>query len=406
MIKVIERDPEKLKPIQFIKFKWLWFTISILSIVASAWFMMANASDPAIGTPLKLGIDYTGGSLLSGTTGLDVTAVEVAKVVQKYSSSEPVVQVVRRDGHTRDIEVRTTIKVDPSAGRDEQNDQRTENLSQLKDELADSFGGFELKNQDYVGPTVGKELIQNAIVALILGSILILIYVFWRFGNFVFAIAAILALLHDVLITLGGVALMKIEVNSSFIAVILTIIGYSINGTIITFDRVRENMKKYPALDFVKLADISLTQTIVRTLATVFTVVLVLLSLVFFGGESIQPFVRAMLFGIVCGAYTSIFIATPLVLVFKKKEAARVAVTVAEAEKMAEEMEEGASPKQKSAAKQAPRPKPAFASADGSASSSAESTEGESGDEDKDDYRPEKSEKKQLVKKKGKARRR
>lgn len=408
MIKVIERDPEKLKPISFIKYSPVWFAISVIAILACVWFMYSNSSDPNIGTPLKLGIDYTGGTLLGGSTGQDVTVDEIVKVVQKYSSTEPVVQVVQREGHSRDIEIRTSIKVDPTASREEQNSQRTDNLAQLKSEISDTFGGFDLKHQDYVGPTVGKELIQNAILALVIGSILMLIYIFWRFGNFVFAIAAILALMHDVLITLGGVALLKIEVNSSFIAVVLTIIGYSINGTIITFDRVRENMKKYPALEFSKLADISLTQTVVRTLATVFTVVIVLLSLIFFGGESIQPFVRAMLIGMVSGAYTSIFIATPLVLLFRPKEQARVAASVIEAEKMAALAgDTDTAPKQRHAAKPQPKQKPA------ASVSSAPESEDEGEDETdealeggEESEGGERADKKRQVKKKGKARRR
>lgn len=411
MIKVIERDPEKLKPISFVKYSWLWFAISIVAILASIGFMVVNQNDAHIGTPLKLGIDYTGGTLLSGTTGQDVSADEVTKIVQKYSSAEPIVQVIRREGHTRDIEIRTSIKVDPSATREEQNDQRTDNLAQLKDELATSFSGFDLKNQDYVGPTVGRELIQNAIVALVLGSILILIYIFWRFGNLVFAFAAILALLHDVMITVGGVALLKIEVNSSFIAVILTIIGYSINATIITFDRVRENMNKYPALDFVKLADISLTQTIVRTIATVFTVVIILLSLIFFGGESIQPFVRAMLIGMIAGAYSSIFIATPLVLLFRAKEKTRIATSVGEAERIAVSMAEGESTskqKSKHAAKPQPRPKvsaPVSNTEDTDLDETSDSVD-DSDDTGEGAETGGQAGKRQLVKKKGKARRR
>lgn len=328
----IERDPEKLSPIRFTKFSPLWFLISIVMIILSVVFMVINANDPNIGAPLKLGIDYTGGDLISGITGRDVTSEEVAKLVAKYSSVDPVVQVIKKAGQTRDIEIRTRIKFDPEADEPTRNTERNDNLAAMKKDLRERFDGFVLKQQDYVGPTVGKELITKAVIALIIGSVLILLYIFIRFGNFIFAVAAIIALLHDVMITLGGVALLKMEINAPFIAVILTIIGYSINDTIIIFDRIRENMKKYPALEFGWLADLSLTQTLTRSIATVLTVIFMLLALIFLGGESIQDFVRALLIGMISGAYSSIFIAAPLVKSFRRKEKVRIVSDVSQAD--------------------------------------------------------------------------
>ncbi len=336
MIKLIEKDPEKLKPIQFMRYAYLWIAISGVAFIIGFAFMYSNVQNPHVGTLLKLGIDYAGGNLVSGTTGIDVSSKDVTEIVKKYSSVEPVVQVIKNEGHSRDIEIRTRIKSDPTADESEQNIQRNENIAQMKKEIGDTFGGFTLKTQEYVGPIVGKELIRNAIISLILGSILILIYIFIRFGNFVFAIAAVLALVHDVIITLGGVAVMQLEINAAFIAVILTIIGYSINDTIIIFDRIRENSKKYPMLEFTRLADISITQTIIRSIATVLTVVIMLLALVFFGGENIQDFVRAMLVGIISGAYSSIYVAAALINIFRKKESTRTATTVSEAILMAD----------------------------------------------------------------------
>jgi preprotein translocase SecF subunit len=336
VIKLIEKDPEKLKPIQFMRYASLWLAISGVAIAIGFVFMYLNTQDPKIGGPLKLGIDYAGGNLLTGTTGVDVDSKDVFDIVKKYSSVEPVVQVINKAGQTRDIEIRTRIKVDPTVAASEQNIQRNENIAQMKKEIGDAFGGFTLKTQDYVGPVVGKELIRNAIISLILGSILIMIYIFIRFGDFVFATAAVLSLLHDVIIVVGGVAILRLEINAAFIAVILTIIGYSINDTIIIFDRIRENAKKYPMLEFTRMADISITQTIVRSIATVLTVVIMLLALLFFGGENIQDFTRALLIGIISGCYSSIYVAAAFVKIFRKKEIIRSATSVHDALAMAD----------------------------------------------------------------------
>jgi len=401
VIKVIERDPEKLKPIGFMKLSVLWLAISLVAILASVGFMVANVNDPEIGAPVKLGIDYAGGTLISGTTGVNVTSHEIKEIVEEYSSVEPVVQVIKLGESTRNIEIRTRIEVDPTATLPEQNTQRSDKIHDLKAEISEKFGGFTEKTQAYVGPTVGAELINKAAIALIIGSILMLIYIFIRFGNFIFALAAVIALLHDVIITLGGVALLKIEINSAFIAVILTIIGYSINDTIIIFDRIRENMKKYPALEFSKLADISLTQTLVRSVGTVLTVIFMLLALVFFGGSSIQDFVRSMLIGMVSGAYSSIFIATPLIRLFRPKDKIRVAATVTEAERigdMGEEVKEEAPIPETEAAYD----EPSLASVGDKQAPAEEEKRSEKAARDGADRRA----RKRVTKKKGKARRR
>jgi preprotein translocase subunit SecF len=370
---VIERDPLKIKPIPFVQFSALWIAISLVVIGIGVAGMVMNKNNPHINAPFNYGIDYTGGDLIAGTVGKDVTSKEIFDIASKYSSVEPVVQVVQEGGLSRSIEIRTRIKFDPTATPEQQNTQREDNLVKMKEELKEKFEGFELKSQDYVGPTVGKELINKAIVALAIGSALILIYIFFRFGNFLFAISAILALLHDVMITLGGAALMKLEISQSFIAVILTIIGYSINDTIIIYDRIRENMKKYPTLEFNQLCNLSLTQTLTRSINTVVTVVIMLLGLIFFGGESIRDFAVAMLIGIVSGAYSSIFIATPLIIMFRGKEEARTAKSVAAAE-----FSSSPAPADR-------KTKPARPAAAAAAVSKAESIEPEFGDEVQDE---------------------
>jgi|GEM_PF-539247 len=177
-----------------------------------------------------------------------------------------------------------------------------------------SPGSIEELSFDYVGPVVGRELIRNAILALLLGSVGIMIYIFVRFNRFVFALGAVVALLHDVLVTLAGSAIFRLEINGFFIAVILTIIGYSINDTIIIYDRIRENLKNLPQLNLATNINLSVTQTLTRSLATVGTVEFILLALLIWGGRNIYDFTMAMMFGMIAGSYSSVFIAPPIVL--------------------------------------------------------------------------------------------
>lgn len=181
--------------------------------------------------------------------------------------------------------------------------------------------GIEQLSFDYVGPVVGAELIRNAIIALIIGAVAIMLYIFIRFNRLVFAVAAVVALLHDVLITLSGTAIFRLEINAFFIAVILMIIGYSINDTIIIYDRIRENLKNLPQLNFPTLINLSLTQTLTRSVNTALTTILILVALLIWGGRSIHDFATAMLIGMISGAYSSIFIAAPIVLWFTREKA-------------------------------------------------------------------------------------
>jgi len=196
----------------------------------------------------------------------------------------------------------------------------------MKEELGNAYGGFSAEEggenpiteeQDYVGPTVGAELIRNAILALVIGCVLIMIYILLRFGRWQMSLAAILALVHDVLITLGVTAVLRLEVSDSFIAVILTIIGYSINDTIIIFDRIRENLRNYSDdYPLAQISNLSLNQTLVRSVNTVVTVIFMIVALMVLGGANLRDFLTAMLIGMISGGYSSIFVATPLMLWF------------------------------------------------------------------------------------------
>ena len=182
------------------------------------------------------------------------------------------------------------------------------------------FGGYTpFISQDKVDPAFGSELKKRALYALVIATIGILLYVTIRF-EFWYAVAAIIALIHDCLITLGATSILQIEVNSAFVAVILTVFGYSINDTIVIFDRIRENLRKDKKTPLGKLINMSLWETMTRSINTVLTVVLTIVAILLLGGHSLYDFMRAMLIGVVCGCYSSIFVAAPLAFVFKSAQ--------------------------------------------------------------------------------------
>jgi preprotein translocase SecF subunit len=181
---------------------------------------------------------------------------------------------------------------------------------------------FELLSKDTVGPRIGSELRNDAIKAILIALILILAYISWRF-EFKFAVGAVAALFHDVLITLGIFSLLKLEISLAVVAAFLTIIGYSLNDTIVVFDRIRENLKVMRREEYPKIFNISINQTLSRTLLTSLTTFVVVLILFFFGGEVIHTFSFALVIGIIVGTYSSVFIASPVVVEWYLKAEAK-----------------------------------------------------------------------------------
>jgi len=184
--------------------------------------------------------------------------------------------------------------------------------------LKTSLGDYQVLREEKVGATIGGELIQNAVLALLISWLLIIAYVAYRF-EWRFGVAAVLALVHDILIVLGVFALTQRTVDSSFVAALLTIVGYSINDTIVIFDRIRENLKLHFRRDgdINELTNRSIYQTLTRSLYTVFTVMFTTFALYFFGGDTTKDFAFAFLVGFASGCYSSIFIASPLWIVLR-----------------------------------------------------------------------------------------
>lgn len=293
----------------------IWYTISSLLIVASIFFMFTRG--------FNMGIDFTGGTIMDLRFNQAVNINDVRSVLNEYNLSNSTIQLSGESSSATEAEnvmIRTV---------DLEEQERKEVMVALTERL----GEYQVLREEKVGATMGTELIMNAIYATIISWLLIIAYVSYRF-EFKFGISAVLGLAHNVIIVLGAFALTQRQIDSSFVATLLTIIGYSINDTIVIFDRIRENLKLHFRKNgnIVELVNTSIYQTMTRSIYTVSTVLFTTFALYFFGGDTTKDFAFALLIGFFCGAYTSIFIASPLWVTFrtyadKKRLAKRMADT-------------------------------------------------------------------------------
>ena len=190
-------------------------------------------------------------------------------------------------------------------------------IEEIRTNLDKSFGNnFSFRRVENVGPKVSAELLRSGVIAISVALALMLIYIWIRF-EWQFSLGAILALFHDVIVTLGLFSLLGLEINLSIIAAVLTFVGYSMNDTVVIFDRVRENLRKYADIKIFELTNISINETLSRTLITSITTLLALLSIFFFGGEILKGFSLAMIFGVIFGTYSSIYIANTVLVRLK-----------------------------------------------------------------------------------------
>ena len=195
-----------------------------------------------------------------------------------------------------------------------ENNENKNVIEQIKTNLDKSFGNnFDFRRVENVGPKVSEELLRSGVIAISVALVLMLIYIWIRF-EWQFSLGAITALFHDVIVTLGLFSLLGLEINLSIIAAVLTIVGYSMNDTVVIFDRVRENLRKYSDIKIYELTNISINETLSRTLITSITTLLALLSIFFFGGEILKGFSLAMIFGVIFGTYSSIYIANTILV--------------------------------------------------------------------------------------------
>jgi len=198
-----------------------------------------------------------------------------------------------------------------------ENNENKNIISEIKNNLDKSFGNnFNFRRVENVGPKVSAELLRSGVIAISVALFLMLVYIWIRF-EWQFSLGAIVALFHDVIVTLGIFSLLGLEINLSIIAAVLTIVGYSMNDTVVIFDRVRENLRKYSDIKIFELTNISINETLSRTLITSITTLLALLSIFFFGGEVLKGFSLAMIFGVIFGTYSSIYIANTVLVRLK-----------------------------------------------------------------------------------------
>lgn len=262
---------------KFIKYKWFYFVFSLIILIPGIYSLIRYG--------LRFSIDFTGGTLLEIQTSGDLP-----KELTDTASS-----IQTTDDNTYLLRFKHLDKI-----------QLGEGITQRR---------FEV-----VGPTIGTELTHKAILAVAVASVAIIIYIAWRFRSWKFGICAVVALLHDALVVLGIFSLLRVEIDALFVTAILTVIGFSVHDTIIVFDRIRENLSKMPGKTFEEVADTSISETLTRSINTSLTVVLTLLSLLIFGGQTIRWFVVALLIGIISGTYSSIFNAAPLLVMWEESK--------------------------------------------------------------------------------------
>jgi len=251
---------------------------------------------------LNVGIDFTGGSVIEVGYRQSVELQPIRNALASSGFSDAIVQ---HFGSAKEVLIRLVPKVDQD---------KAELSSQIIAVLNEaSESRIDVRRVDFVGPQVGEELTEDGGLAVLYALIAILIYVSWRF-EFRFSLGAVAALIHDVVITLGIFSVLQLDFDLSVVAAILAVIGYSLNDTIVVFDRVRENFRKIRKKTALEVTNISINQTISRTLKTSLTTLLVLLSLFFLGGEVIHSFALALIIGVVVGTYSSVYVATTSVL--------------------------------------------------------------------------------------------
>lgn len=288
----------------FVGKRYWWFLLSALVLLPGLISMATQG--------FNLGIDFTGGTLLDLKFARPVAVGEVREVLKDYQLEGSTIQLALtgQEDKSNNVFIRSHVL------------NEEERRSVLKG-LETKLGAFEVLRVEKVGAVIGSELTRQAVFALLISWVLMIVYITYRF-EFKFAVAGIAALVHDIVIVLGVFSILQKEVDASFVAAILTIVGYSINDTIVIFDRIRENLKTYKKSDgLAELVNRSIRQTMTRSVYTVLTVLFATAALYLFGGETTKNFSLALLIGFASGAYSSIFNASQIWITWKEYEEKR-----------------------------------------------------------------------------------
>jgi preprotein translocase subunit SecF len=294
---------EIIKPgtqIPFLQYRQRAFITSGLLILAVLILLLAKGP--------KLGVDFAGGTMVHLKFNQNVTIGEIRQALENSVAADSVVQDFGGGG-SNEFLIRLDTKPDQlgTVGRE------------VRSGLSDQFGAdqFEVRRVESVGPKVGKDLRRRGILSVIVAMIMMGAYIWFRF-ELRFGLGAILALFHDVLITIGALVLANYEFDLPIVASLLTIAGYSVNDTVVVCDRIRENMRKHRREGLEKIINMSINETLSRTILTTATSLLVLFALFFLGGGVIRPFAFALIIGFLSGVYSTVFIATPVILALEK----------------------------------------------------------------------------------------
>jgi len=279
--------------INFNKFYKIFNLISLSLVIISILLLFFKG--------LNFGVDFKGGTLIelrANDKSINVTSLRLSFSKMNLGDFN-----VKKFGNENDF----LIKI-------EKKDTSANAIEIIKKDLTSSIGGsFNFRRVENVGPKVSAELLKSGVIAIALSLAAMLFYIWIRF-EWQFSLGAILALFHDVIITLGLFSLFNLEINLSIVAAVLTIVGYSMNDTVVIYDRVRENLRKFSDIKIFELTNISINETLSRTIITSVTTLLALVSIYLFGGEILKGFSLAMIMGVIFGTYSSIYIANPILV--------------------------------------------------------------------------------------------
>ncbi len=294
--------------IDFVGKRKIFFTISLLMILAGVVSLIIHKGP-------KYGIDFTGGIALEidlspvAPTAKPVSIQEVREVLNKAGIDAEIQEIKSVTDKTKSY-----VLIKTKRNKENGEDLSKKILSILKENFPKNVNPETfLRSQQVVGPKIGEELKGKALLAIFWSLLGIILYIWWRF-EFTYGLAAIAALFHDVLITVGVFSILGKEMTLPIIAALLTIVGYSLNDTIVVFDRIREDLRLYRKTDYATVINKSINQTLSRTIITSLTTFVVVLSLFIFGGSVIHDFALALLIGVVVGTYSSIYIASPIMI--------------------------------------------------------------------------------------------
>lgn len=298
--------PEKTQ-VSFMNLRFFALILSVVALLASAAMLTTRG--------LNLGIDFAGGAVIEVDKPEDVSADQIRATVTDLVTGDVQVNSARGTGPNAPEIAVIRFEPQPPVGEETPDEAQNRAGDEVSAAMRDLIGAerFNLRSEASVGPKVSGELFRSGIIALSVALTLMMIYISFRF-QWQYALGAVAALFHDVILTMGMFAVTGFEFNLATIAALLTIVGYSMNDTVIVFDRVREEARKYKKLELSKVVDLAINATMSRTLLTSGTTLLALLSIFLFGGPVLRGMSFALIFGVIVGTYSSIFVASAVVL--------------------------------------------------------------------------------------------